>query len=65
MVRSPSMISTTMNYSTRDVADFIPPEEVPAWVHSDQVAVYLDVILTTMVVYDAGTVLLSHHSHPG
>ena len=53
-----------MNYSNRDVAGFIPLEEVPAWVRGNQVAIYLSVILTTMVIYDAGKVKLSHQPQP-
>ena len=47
-----------MAHSTRDVAGFIPPEEVPDWVHGDQIAIYLGIILATMVTYDAGKVIL-------
>ena len=54
----------TMAHSTRDVAGFIPPEEVPDWVYGNQIVIYLCVMLTTMVIYDAGEVILSHHSRP-
>ena len=43
-----------MAHSARDVAAFVPPEEVPAWVHDDQIGIYLIVIPATMVIYDAG-----------
>ena len=42
-----------MSLSIRDVV--IPPDEVPAWIQSNHVSFYLDVVLLTLVVYDSRT----------
>ena len=39
---------------TQDTVVSIPGEDVPSWVKSDQIGIYTDVILATMVTYDAG-----------
>ena len=52
-----------MVHSTRDVAGFVPPEQVPAWVHGLQIGIYLDAMLIAMVIYDAGKVISAHYLH--
>ena len=53
------MLFISMAFYNHDVSEVIPPEEVPLWVKSDQVGVYLGVILASLVVYDAG----AYHRH--
>ena len=44
-----------MSLSTRDIVDPLPPSEVPEWILTSQIAIRLQLILTTLVVYDACT----------
>lgn len=43
-----------MAFYNHDVSELIPPDEVPLWVKSDQVGIYLGVTLASLVIYDAG-----------
>ena len=42
-----------MSLSIRDVS--LPADEVPAWVQTGQISIYLNVVLSTLVVYDSRT----------
>lgn len=43
-----------MSLFLRAVAGFIPPAEVSSWVTGVQTAIYLNAVLSTLVIYDAG-----------
>ena len=48
-----SAILCRMSFSTGDVSSIIPADEVPDWVDNSRTATYLNVVLSTIVVYDA------------
>lgn len=50
-----------MSLYVRDAPEPIPPDQVSLWVQQAFITTCLNVMLTTLVVYDAGT--LSSHSH--
>ena len=60
-----------MAHSARDVAGFVPSDEVPTWVRQSQIGLYLTVILATIITYDAGKAAvriqfrLNWHLKPG
>lgn len=48
------LISTlAMSDSVHDTVVPIPPSQVPTWVKGNQAGTYLNVVLCTLVVYDA------------
>lgn len=48
-----SLFPSHMPLSGRDVAGFVPADQVPAQARQNQVGIYLNVILSTLVFYDA------------
>ena len=43
-----------MSLSPRDATSTIPSAELVIWVRADQVALYLNLAIATVVVFDAG-----------
>ena len=39
---------------SQDTVIPVPVDEVPSWVMNDQIGVYFNVVLATIVTYDAG-----------
>ena len=44
-----------MLLTLRGMANELPPEEVPAWMESEQMGLYFAVFLVTIIVYDTRT----------
>lgn len=47
-------MSSNISFSARNVVAALPPSEVPTAVKALQTGIYLDVVLATVLIYDAG-----------